>query len=126
MRWAEPEIHEVALIERLVRDTDEEAEALISEYRGHIVANPDNAGRMIISAHLNSTRTVYAVQLLPALFTDDDHPAWGALDIIVRSIAREADGLIYAEAEGFCDPDGEFLLSDDSEVAEYPDDDLSI
>jgi hypothetical protein len=120
LRWNEPQIHEVALIERFVRGEDEEAEALISQYTGHIAQNPDSAGRLIIAAHLNNSRVVYAVQLLPALFTEDDHPAWSALDVILRYLATHTDGIIYAEAEGFCDPDGELLLAEEDESTSEP------
>lgn len=121
LRWSEPEIHEVALIERFLRGEDEEADSLLAEYARHTAPNTDAAGRLIISAHLKSTQEVYAIQLLPALFSDQDHSAWSALDILLRSIARQADGIIYAESEGFCDPDGEFLLTAEYDDADNPD-----
>ena len=118
LRWLEPEVHEVALIECLVRDRDEEADQLIGHDLDRIGRLSDVAGRMIVADHLNRTRSVYAVQLLPALLADDGHDAWGALDILLRFVAQAADGLIYAEAEGYCDADGELLLAETDDL--YP------
>ncbi len=118
LRWLEPELHEVALIERLVREVDEEADPLVSRHLNRIARLPDVAGRLIIADHLNRTRTITAVQLLPALLVDEGHDAWGALDTLLRFIAEAGDGIIYAEAEGYCDADGELILSDADEL--YP------
>jgi hypothetical protein len=112
LRWLEPELHEVAILERMVRDEDEEAEPLILAHQARIADNPDVAGRMIIADHLERTRIVTGVQLLPALLIEDSHDAWGALDILLRFLAHASDGVIYAEAEGYCDADGELILPD--------------
>src|SRR5579872_5696309 len=89
VRWTEPELHEVLLIERLPGD-DEEAKRIVAAHREKIGAHDDEAGRMIVADTLSRVRTVYTVQLLPALIAADGHEAWGALDALLRSVAREA------------------------------------
>jgi hypothetical protein len=115
VRWNEPEMHEVALLERMDIEDDEEGLRLLAEAMNKIVAHKDEGGRLIVAAHLQQTQTVYALQLLDALFTDEDHPAWGAFDVLLRTLADETDGLIYVEDEGYLDPEGELLLSDTDE-----------
>jgi hypothetical protein len=117
LRWAEPETHEVALVERSVRGEEEEADILIAQATQFAAARPESAGRLIIEDHLRRTQVVYAWQILPALLADDDHPAWDALDVALRALAERTEGIIYAEAEGFYDADGELLLAED-ETAE--------
>jgi hypothetical protein len=116
LRWHDPEIHDVALIERTVRDGDEEAEQLVSSHLSRVARLPDVAGRMIVADHLNKSRVVFTVQLLPALLLEDAHDAWGAIEILLRLLAQSSDGLIYAEAEGYCDADGELLLAESDDL----------
>ena len=116
LRWLEPEVHEVALIDRMALRVDEEAEKLIGQHLTAVERLPDIVGRMIVADHLSRTRVAYAIQLLPALLVEDSHEAWGALDLLLRSLAQGSDGLIYAEAEGYCDPKGELLLSETDDL----------
>jgi hypothetical protein len=124
-RWIEPEMHEVWLIERMARGEDEEAEEAIARGLRLAASFSDAAGQLIVSDHLRRTQAVYLLELLPALFDDEDHPAWTALDVVLRTLAQHTDGLIYAETEGFYDADGEMILAetdaedaDDTEPAE--------
>ena len=126
LRWPAPEVHEVALIEVLSREEDEEEDHLISQHLARIARLRDAAGRMIVAEHLNRTRILYTVQVLPALLADDDHAAWAALDVLLRFLSQTSDGIIYAEAEGYCDTDGELLLAEtddlnpaDSDVGQF-------
>jgi len=112
LRWLTPEIHEVALIDCSICGQDEEAERLIGQHLARIVDLRDEAGKMIVAEQLNKTRTVYTVELMPALLAEESHDAWGCLDVLLRFIAQAADGLIYAEAEGYCDADGELMLAE--------------
>jgi hypothetical protein len=112
LRWLEPEVHEVAVIERLQVGDDELADQMISRHMSRISREADVAGRMIVADTLNRARVVYAFELLPALLADDGHDAWGAIEVLLRFLAQAADGLIYAEAEGYCDSDGELLLAE--------------
>jgi hypothetical protein len=118
LRWNEPEMHEVALLERMDCREDEEGLRLVSEAMNRILESEDEAGRLIVASHLQLTTTIYALQLLDALFTDEDHPAWVAFDVLLRAIAEKTEGLIYAENEGFMDADGELLLDETGEEGE--------
>lgn len=118
LRWNEPEMHEVALLERMNCEEDEEGLRLVTEAMHRILDSDDEAGRLIVAHHLQQTATVYALNLLDALFTDEDHPAWAAFDVLLRSLAEITDGLIYAEDEGFCDPTGELLLAESEDTSE--------
>lgn len=121
LRWKQPELHDVALLERDMRDKDEEADTAIASGLRLIANSTDLAGQLIVADHLRRTQTVYFVQLLPALIADDDHPAWAALDLVLRCLAAHSNGLIYAEEEGFFESDGEMLLSElDDELEEEP------
>ena len=71
---------------------------------------------MIVADYLTRTQVVYTMQLLPALLAEDGHDAWGALDELLRVVARASDGLIYVEAEGYCDADGELLLAETDDL----------
>ena len=42
---------------------------------------------MIVADYLRRTQTLYGLQVLPALLDEDDHAAWAALDVILRTIA---------------------------------------
>ncbi len=112
VRWTQPELHEVYLIERNPRGSDEIADALVAQGLHGIEALSDTAGRLIVSDHLRRTQAVYAIQILPALVADEDHKGWEALDIVLTTLAGQTDGLIYAATEGFYDSDGELLLSE--------------
>lgn len=116
LRWLTPETHEVALIDCSICGQDEEAERLIGLHLTRIVDLKDVAGKMIVAEQLNKTRTVYTVELMPALLADENHDGWGCLDVLLRFIAQAADGLIYAEAEGYCDADGELMLAETDEL----------
>ena len=118
LRWNEPEMHEVALLERMDCDEDEEGLRLVTEAMNRILDADDEAGRLIVASHLQQTTAVYSLQPLDALFTDEDHPAWAAFDVLLRCIAEETDGLIYAEEAGFYDADGELMLSEEEEEPE--------
>ncbi len=118
VRWMDPEMHEVALIER---DRVSESEVTRSVIAGAIqdVANRfgyDPGGQAIITDHLRKTTVVYSVQMLPALLVNDEHAAWGALDVALRCIAAQADGLISVPGEGYCDADGELVLAEEEEM----------
>jgi hypothetical protein len=118
LRWNEPEMHEVALLERMDCGVDEEGRRLVSEAMNRILESEDEAGRLIVASHLQQTTAVYAMELLDALFTDEDHPAWAAFDVLLRAIAEKTDGLIYVEEEGFMDADGELLLDETEEESD--------
>jgi len=120
LRWRDPETHEVVLIERDRTGEDEEADRIVAEALRQVTNSSDLAGQMIVADHLRRTHTVYAAQILPALLTDDDHPAWAALDILLRCLAALTNGLIYVESEGYCDADGEMLLAELDEEMEEP------
>jgi hypothetical protein len=116
LRWLTPEIHEVALLDCSICGQDEEAEQLIGQHLARIADLKDAGGKLIVAEQLNKSRTVYTVELLPALLADENHDAWGCLDVLLRFIAASADGLIYAEAEGYCDSDGELMLAETDEL----------
>ncbi len=113
VRWTKPELHDVCLIEcSRVSEEDEAAEA-ISLALQKIVNTTDPAGGLIMGDHLRRTEAVYDIQLLPALLADEDHSGWSALDVLLRPLAAHTKGIIYVPAEGFCDADGEILLSEE-------------
>lgn len=121
LRWTDPELHEVAYLERDLRSEDEEVEALLIQRLRDVMHSEDQAGAMIVADHLRRTQTLYSLQILPALLDEDDHPAWAALDVILRTIATHTEGLIAVPGEGFCDRDGELLLAEaDNESEEEP------
>lgn len=122
VRWNEPEMHEVALLERMVCAEDEEGLKQVTDAMNRILASSDQAGKLIVGAHLQQTQVVYALQLLDALFTDEDHPAWGAFDVLLRTLADITDGMIYAESEGYLDAEGELLLSEEDTAEEVTED----
>jgi hypothetical protein len=112
VRWAEPVAHEICLVERLSRGQEEVAEDAIQQHLEAVAGQSDETGKLIVSDHLSRTQVVFAVQLLPALLQDEDHPAWEALDVILLSLAQQTEGIIYVEQEGYCDSDGELLLAE--------------
>jgi len=113
LRWLEPEIHDVLLIERMVRAEDEDADLLVGTHSAGLLLSTDTAGRMIVADALMRTQVVYGVQILPAMIADEDHGAWEILDALASLLARAGEGLVYAEAEGYCDADGELMLAED-------------
>jgi hypothetical protein len=118
VRWETPELHDVYLLERDVVGTDDVADqavAMALQSAGNEVAS---AGRIIVMDHLRRTKTVYAVQILPALLADDDHLAWSALDVALRTLAANSEGIILAVGEGFYDEDGEALLGQEEQTEE--------
>jgi hypothetical protein len=117
LRWTEPEMHEIALLERATPGEDESADAAIADALTLVAAYPESAGRLIVADHLRRTQTIYLWEILPAMLDDADHPAWNALDIALRGLAAETDGLVYATEAGFYDADGELLLAEGDEVS---------
>jgi hypothetical protein len=116
VRWHEPELHDVWLIERSVPGQDEAADLVIGRELERLAELPVSAGRLVAADHLGKTQAVYTCDILPALLEEDDHPAWAALDVALRCLAASSDGLVYGEADGYYDADGEMLL-DTNETA---------
>jgi hypothetical protein len=112
VRWTEPELHDVALIEKDIVAESDTARQLIASSRRRIANNTDPGGEILVADHLRRTEAVYAVQVLPALVEAEDHAAWGALDVVLRCIAAETSGLIVVPGEGYCDADGELILAE--------------
>ena len=111
LRWTEPELHEICLLE-VISTTETEAQETLKVFQKLVSRNSDTAGKLIIQNHLQRTKTIYGIQILPALLESEDHPAWEALDLLTRNIAQSTEGMIYAEAEGFCDAEGELMLAE--------------
>ena len=113
VRWTEPELHEICLIERsLTGEEDEAVEAIASGLR-KIVNTVDLAGGLIVGDHVRRSESIYDLEILPALIADEDHPGWSALDVLMRALATYTNGIIYVPFEGFCDADGEILLAEE-------------
>ena len=112
LRWSEPELHEIALLERSIIGQDEEADAALVLALERAEALPLSGGRFLTLDHLRHTVAVFAWTILPPLIELDDHPGWEALDLALRTLAEETDGLIYAEPEGFYDYDGEPMVAE--------------
>lgn len=113
VRWTQPELHEICLIERsLTGEEDEAVEAIATGLR-KIVNTTDLAGGLIVGDHIRRSEAIYDLEILPALLADDDHPAWAALDVLLRTLAAHTNGIIYVPFEGFCDADGEILLAEE-------------
>ena len=112
VRWNEPELHEVALLVKSICKEEHEAESLRQNVIRRIQNSDDEAGKLIVTDHLRRTQDIYALELLPAILENDDHPAWEALDILLRVLAEQTEGLIFAEGEGFCGADGEMILEE--------------
>ena len=118
VRWTEPELHEVWLIERTVREREEDAESFLKAMMQRIANHDDVAGQMIVLDHLRRTQTYYTFQLYDALYAEEDHPAWAALDVALRCLAEPSEGMIYAAAEGFYDAEGEMMLAEEETTTE--------
>lgn len=116
VRWQTPEMHDVYLLERDVVGADEEADQAVAMALQVAGNEAESAGRIIVVNHLRRTKTVYAVQILPALLDDEDHLAWLALDVLLRTLAANSEGIILAVGEGFYDEDGEPLLGQDDPI----------
>ena len=113
VRWTQPELHEICLIERsLTGEEDEAVEAIASGLR-KVVNTVDLAGGLIVGDHVRRSEAIYDLEILPALIADDDHPGWAALDVLMRTLATYTNGIIYVPFEGFCDADGEILLAEE-------------
>ncbi len=112
LRWTEPELHDVALIERDLTSESEDTRAYLKAALREVMNSDDPGGQLIVADHLRRTQAVYSVQILPALVEQEDHAAWGSLDIVLRCIAAQTDGLIAVPGEGYCDADGELLLAE--------------
>ncbi|HZO87793.1 MAG TPA: hypothetical protein VFB38_05595 [Chthonomonadaceae bacterium] len=126
IRWTEPNPHEVALVERALCEREEEAANAVAQALRLVANYPESAGRLIVADHLRRIQAVYAWQLYDPLLADEDHPAWEALDVALRTLAQQSDGIIYAQAEGFYDADGEMLLleaGDEIELGNWEEED---
>ena len=119
VRWKEPEIHEVALLERGLVLDDPEAQDILNYAQQLIAQCDDEVGVTIVADHLSKTQCIYALELMPAILENDEHGAWEGLDILLRALAEHSDGLVYAQGEGFCAPDGELLLIEPAEEDYY-------
>src|SRR5258708_1312486 len=62
IRWSEPELHEVAYLERDLPDEDEQAAHTLAKARRVATETSDVAGSLIVREHLGKTQTVYAFQ----------------------------------------------------------------
>lgn len=113
VRWMQPELHEICLIERSRTGDEDEAVEAIEHGLRMIVNTTDVAGGLIIGDHLRRSEAIYDLEILPALLVEDDHPGWAAIDILLRTLAAHTNGIIYVPAEGFCDADGELLLAEE-------------
>lgn len=120
VRWTQPELHEVYLLERDVVGEEEEADAAVQAALQIAGNSPESGGKLITIDHLRRTQTLYQIEILPALLTNEEHLGWAALDVLLRCLAENRDGIIYAEAEGFYDADGEPLLLEETDE-EYDD-----
>ncbi len=119
VRWKEPEVHEVAVLERGTILDDEEAQEILAVAQQMIAGSDDEVGITIVADHLSKTQCIYALELMPALLDNDEHQAWEGLDTLLRSLAEYSDGLVYAQGEGFCAADGELLLLEPANDEEY-------
>lgn len=112
LRWTEPELHDVALIDREMRTESDDARTRIVNALRDVMNVDDPGGQLIVADHLRRTEAIYTVQVLPALIEQDEHAAWAALDVVLRCVAAQTNGLIAVPGEGYCDAEGELLLAD--------------
>jgi hypothetical protein len=113
VRWTQPELHEICLVERSATADEDEAVEAIATGLEKIVNTTDPAGGLIVGDHIRRSEAIYDLEILPALLADDDHPGWSALDVLLRTLAAHTNGIIYVPTEGFCDADGEILLAEE-------------
>lgn len=112
LRWREPTVHETIFLSKWVVGADEEAADFLKTISKEAAKLPMSGGKLLVDVALESAKTFYALEILPALLADDDHPAWGAMDVVLRTLAEWGEGIIYAEEEGFFDADGEPMVLD--------------
>jgi hypothetical protein len=120
LRWTTPDLHDVALIERALPGIDEEADDAIGHAIAALERSSDEAGKLIAADHLSKSEAAYLLQIMPPLILLPDHPGWAGLDVAARTLARNTDGLIYADGAGFFDADGEPLVALDEEDDNSP------
>ena len=113
VRWTQPELHEICLIERSATGEEDEAVEAIATGLHKITDTTDLAGGLIVGDHLRRSEAIYDIVILPALLADEDHRGWAALDVLLRTLAAHTNGIIYVPTEGFCDADGEILLAEE-------------
>ena len=113
VRWKEPELHEICLIERILTAEEDEAVEAIATGLRVIVNTTDVAGGLIVGDHVRRSEAIYDLEILPALVADEDHPGFAALVVLMRTLAAHTNGIIYVPFEGFCDADGEILLAEE-------------
>lgn len=113
LRWTQPELHEICLIERSLVGEEDEAVEAIAACLHKIVDTTDIAGGLIVGDHVRRSEAVYDLEILPAMIADEDHPGFAALDVLARTLATYTNGIIYVPFGGFCDADGEILLAEE-------------
>ena len=113
VRWTQPELHEICLIERSVTGEEDEAVEAIESGLRKILDTVDLAGGLIVGDHIRRSEAIYDLEILPALIADEDHPGFAALDILLQTLATHTNGIIYVPFEGFCDANGEILLAEE-------------
>ncbi len=118
LRWKEPELHDICLLEWDILGDSETAAEIRSAAALVTHDHPDEAGRWIVQGHLADTKAVYTCSLMPPLVDDEDHPGWEALDCILREVAANTDGIIYGGEDLFFDEEGDPLLQDPNEQTE--------
>ena len=123
LRWKEPELHDVYLLERMSRG-EEEAEEARDEALRAALNWPESGEQYIVLDTVRRAETIYELQALPALLQDDDHPAWEAMASALSTIASSSSGIIYSD-EGNCffDAEGEPLLVNEDLLDEELDED---
>jgi len=112
LRWQKPELHEVIFLEKWAIGQEAEAEALLKIVSKEAANLPMSGGKLLVDVVLESAKTLYTLDTLPALLDNEDHPAWGAIDVVLRTLAEWGEGIIYAEGDGFYDADGEPMVLD--------------
>lgn len=113
VRWTVPELHEVFFVTRYLPGADEEATAAIDMALKNVTNRTDSAGRLIVTDHLKRTQAVYVFDVQLPMLDEEDHVAWDALDVALRTLAQASEGLIYGVGDGYYDTDGEMLLDDE-------------
>ncbi|MBC7529626.1 MAG: hypothetical protein H7308_19025 [Chthonomonadaceae bacterium] len=120
VRWTEPEIHDIALLETYTFE-EPEGEELSRKATELLSALPQDSSRFVLEQHLLNVKRLYVIQTLPALLDDEDHAGWDGIDLVLRVLADVTGGVIYAEGEGFYSAEGtpfytpDLLLGNESE-----------